>query len=436
MSISLEFFPPNDGNYAKVVGVYKKLSFLEPEFVSVTYGALGNAQNKSFDLISVLNENKIITAAHLTLANKSIDDIEKIVNQLIKKGINKIVALRGDCPNTKYKEHPAGFSSTSEFVNFLFQKGLEVCVSSYPEPHPDSDSFESDLSLLKDKQNAGASKAITQFCFSKDAFAKLIDESSKNGINIEITPGIMPIYNIKNILNMSQRCGINIPENIKNKFGDDENENFKHSIQICHEQLDYLKELGYKSFHFYTLNRYKFIQKLFILHEKIKLIIDKKKIESSDKLSKFINTYLKKLERNLSNFQYNVIIANIHEAYSFFLELTKENQNFSNLKNDYIKFLVSISPVIPHFSSECLSQLNTSQILWPHIDEKFLLEENVNIVVQFNGKKRGIYETKKDISEESLIEEILQNKLFEKYFKGNKIKKHIYINNRLINFII
>ena len=263
MSISLEFFPPNDGNYAKVVGVYKKLSFLEPEFVSVTYGALGNAQNKSFDLISVLNENKIITAAHLTLANKSIDDIEKIVNQLIKKGINKIVALRGDCPNTKYKEHPAGFSSTSEFVNFLFQKGLEVCVSSYPEPHPDSDSFESDLSLLKDKQNAGASKAITQFCFSKDAFAKLIDESSKNGINIEITPGIMPIYNIKNILNMSQRCGIKIPENIKNKFGDDENENFKHSIQICHEQLDYLKELGYKSFHFYTLNRYKFIQKLF-----------------------------------------------------------------------------------------------------------------------------------------------------------------------------
>jgi len=184
------------------------------------------------------------------------------------------------------------------------------------------------------------------------------------------------------------------------------------------------------------LASYKFIQKLFILHEKIKLIIGKKKIESSDKLSKFINLYLKKLERNLSNFQYNVIIANIHEAYSFFSELTKDDQNYSNLKKDYIKFLVSISPVIPHFSSECLSQLNTSQILWPSIDEKFLLEENVNIVVQFNGKKRGIYETKKDISEESLIEEILQNKHFEKYFKGNKIKKHIYVNNRLINFII
>ncbi|EJP73316.1 MAG: methylenetetrahydrofolate reductase (NAD(P)H), partial [SAR86 cluster bacterium SAR86B] len=87
--------------------------------------------------------------------------------------------------------------------------------------------------------------------------------SYKNGINIEITPGIMPIYNIKNILNMSQRCGIKIPDNIKNKFGDDENENFKKSLDVCHEQLDYLTQLGYKSFHFYTLNRYKFIKQLF-----------------------------------------------------------------------------------------------------------------------------------------------------------------------------
>lgn len=263
MSISLEFFPPNDGNFAKVIDAYNNLLFLKPEYVSVTYGALGNAQYKSFDLISVLNENKISTAAHLTLANKSIDDIEKIINQLIKKGINKIVALRGDCPNNNYKEHPAGFSSTAEFVNFLVNRGLEVFVSSYPEPHPDSESFEVDLALLKDKQKAGASKAITQFCFSKDAYSRLLDESYKNGIDIEIIPGIMPIYNIDNILNMSQRCGIKIPQSIKNRFGNSETDNFKQALEICHEQLDYLKELDYKSFHFYTLNRYKFIKQLF-----------------------------------------------------------------------------------------------------------------------------------------------------------------------------
>ena len=86
---------------------------------------------------------------------------------------------------------------------------------------------------------------------------------AKNGIDIEITPGIMPIYNINSILNMSQRCGIKIPNSIANRFGDCESDNFKQELEICHEQLDYLNELGYKSIHFYTLNRYKFIKQLF-----------------------------------------------------------------------------------------------------------------------------------------------------------------------------
>ena len=181
---------------------------------------------------------------------------------------------------------------------------------------------------------------------------------------------------------------------------------------------------------------YKFIQKLFILHEKIRLIIDGEKKEFSEDISKFINQYLKRVERNLNNFQYNVIIANIHEAHTFFTNAIKQNKNHSNLKVDYIKFLTSISPVIPHFSNECLSHLDANDNLWPIIEEKFLVEEKVNIVVQFNGKKRGVFQTNKDISEDKLIEVIIENKLFEKYLKGNKIKKKIYVKNRLINFII
>ena len=263
MNLSLEFFPPNNSDSKKILNVYDQLSFLEPRFVSVTYGALGSDQDKSIDLAAALNNKNIETAAHLTIANKSIKDIEVIVDKFIKKGIKKIVALRGDCPNNNYKEHPGGFLNTSEFVNFLVNRGLEVFVSSYPEHHPDSESFDVDLALLKDKQNAGALKAITQFCFSKDAYAKLLDESSKKDIDIEITPGIMPIYNINNILNMSQRCGIKIPDIIKDRFGENESDNFKQALEICHEQLDYLNELGYKSFHFYTLNRYKFLKQLF-----------------------------------------------------------------------------------------------------------------------------------------------------------------------------
>ena len=136
------------------------------------------------------------------------------------------------------------------------------------------------------------------------------------------------------------------------------------------------------------LASYKFIQKLFLLNEKIKSIICKEKTKDSEEVAKFINQYLNKLERNLSNFHYNVIIANIHEAHSFFTN-SQKRENFSNLLDDYSKFLISITPVIPHLSNECLEQLKINNLNWPSIDEKFLNEEKINIVVQINGKKEG-----------------------------------------------
>tara|TARA_B100001758_G_scaffold247380_1_gene264964 strand:- start:840 stop:3374 length:2535 start_codon:yes stop_codon:yes gene_type:complete len=184
------------------------------------------------------------------------------------------------------------------------------------------------------------------------------------------------------------------------------------------------------------LASYKFIQKLFLLNSKIKNILKKEKVEMSIDLSKFINQYLSKLERNLSNFQYNVIIANIHEAYSYLNELSKKDKNFSNISAEYIKFLISITPVIPHFSSECLDELKVKEYSWPSIDKKFLIEENVPIVVQINGKKRGIIEVEKDINEKNLVQKISVSKTFDKFLKNTKIKKYFYVKNRLINFLI
>ncbi len=184
------------------------------------------------------------------------------------------------------------------------------------------------------------------------------------------------------------------------------------------------------------LAAYKFIQKLFALNEKIKIIKNKDKKEASNQLSKFINQYLNKIEKNLSNFHYNVIIANIHEAHGFLSKIIKKEENFSNLISEYSKFLISISPVLPHLSNECLVQLDINNYTWPNIDEKFLIEENISIVVQFNGKKRGIVTTKKDILEEDLVKEILNSKTFEKFLKENTIKKKFYVKNRLINFLI
>ena len=184
------------------------------------------------------------------------------------------------------------------------------------------------------------------------------------------------------------------------------------------------------------VSAYKFIQKLFLLNSRIGIISNKEKIKSSIKLSKFINQHLNKIEKNLSNFHYNVIIANIYEAYTFFNQIIKREENYENLVSDYSKFLISISPVIPHLSNECLSKLNINNYIWPDIDHKFLVEENISIVVQFNGKKRGIINTKKDILGEDLVKEIIKSKTFDKFLKENTIKKHFYVKNRLINLLI
>ena len=184
------------------------------------------------------------------------------------------------------------------------------------------------------------------------------------------------------------------------------------------------------------ISSYKFIQKLFLLDQKIKTINKKTKKKSSTELSKFINQFLNKIEKNLSNFHYNVIIANIHEAYSHWIKLIKDEENFDNLIIEYSKFLISISPVLPHLTSECLNELNIENLEWPKIDEKYLIEKNVKIVVQFNGKKRGTLDAKKDIQEEDLIKDIVKSRDFDKYLKGKKIKRHVYIKNRLINFLI
>ncbi len=184
------------------------------------------------------------------------------------------------------------------------------------------------------------------------------------------------------------------------------------------------------------LASYKFIQKLFSNHEKIKLISKKHTQNSSIELSKFINQYLNKIERNLSNFHYNVIIANIHEAFSFFAQICKKGENFDNLIKDYSKFLISISPVMPHFANECLEELKIENYNWPKIDPRYLIEENVNIVIQINGKKKGIFKVKKDTAEKAIINEVLKSKNFDKLIKDNKVKKHFYVKNRLINFLI
>ena len=183
---------------------------------------------------------------------------------------------------------------------------------------------------------------------------------------------------------------------------------------------------------------YRFIQKLWSLHYSILEIMkmDVEKI-NNEKIDEFVNFNLSKITQNLENFNYNVIIANLHEINNFFNLIVKDNKNYANLKSNYIKILKIMSPVIPHFASECLEQLGNNLILtWPEIDMKFLNKKEFNIVIQINGKKREIITTKNELSEDELIKIINKNEKVTKHLNNKNIKKTIYVKNKLINLII
>jgi leucyl-tRNA synthetase len=184
---------------------------------------------------------------------------------------------------------------------------------------------------------------------------------------------------------------------------------------------------------------YKFIQKLWSLHNKI---IDELKIgrtkNQDHNLEKLVSKFVNNVEQNLEKFRYNKIVANSHEFHAAISKIDLEKISANNLKNNYYKVLIAMMPVIPHFTSECINELGLFEDLkWPKIDNKNLLEENIKYVVQINGKTRQIIEDKKDVSKEDLIILIKQNEKLNKYIQiDTEIKKIIFVPNKLINIII
>ena len=186
------------------------------------------------------------------------------------------------------------------------------------------------------------------------------------------------------------------------------------------------------------ISAHKFIQKLWTLHLKISEEIFKSNlVDEDDKLTKYTNHFIKKVTDALNNFSYNVIIAYMHELYSFLSNEIKKTYSKKTLTENYHKILVTIMPILPHITNECIKSLNFKQnIKWAKYDEKYLVEEFINIVVQINGKKRGLIKTKADTKENDLLNIVKNEKNIQKYIEGNIIKKKIFIQNKLINIII
>ena len=182
---------------------------------------------------------------------------------------------------------------------------------------------------------------------------------------------------------------------------------------------------------------FKFIQKFWQLNEKILILTQQNKIENNTEIDIFVNQAINKINFALENFRYNVIIAVFHEIYSFFNKLLEKKLNFSNLRDNYKKILIIMMPVVPHIINECLESLSeTKNIKWPEVEKEFLEDKNCNIVVQVNGKKRGIISIEKGLNEELIRDKVTNDEKINKHLSNKKIFKTIYIKDKIINFII
>ena len=184
---------------------------------------------------------------------------------------------------------------------------------------------------------------------------------------------------------------------------------------------------------------YKFIQKLWLLHQKIKEKINLKinSDKESNELSKFTNQLINKVTKNLEKFNYNVIVANFYETYNFMNKKLDQLQNSEDLLINYKKILYLMMPLIPHLASECLEDVqDNNKKKWPKVDEQFLTSNNVNLVIQINGKKRSIINVLKDTEEDKLIKQVKNDLNIKKYLKNKNIIKSIFIKDKLINLII
>ena len=183
---------------------------------------------------------------------------------------------------------------------------------------------------------------------------------------------------------------------------------------------------------------YKFIQKLWILNQKILEQIGKNYSSNlDDSIEKVTNQFIKNVTNNIENFSYNKIIANFHEVYSSLNKIISNKIERKKLIENYKKILIVMSPVIPHFTEECLEMIGENKkIIWPKVIEKFLIEIKKNFVVQINGKTRGIINAEKDITEKDLMTKIDEDPKLKIYVREKEIKNKIFIPGRLINIIV
>jgi methylenetetrahydrofolate reductase (NADPH) len=260
---SFEFFPPKtDEGLVNLRETLAVLSDDEPDFVSVTYGALGSTRDTTIDIVKWIKQDLGIEAmAHFTCVGATVDELRSTLDEIEAAGVDNVLALRGDPPGgqEEWVQTTGGLLYSTELIAMLAEHyGFAVGAAAFPEVHPEAASPDSDIRFLKAKQDAGASFLITQLFFDNEFYFDFVARARDAGITVPIIPGVMPVTNLRNIRRITELCKSEIPEPFERQLEarQDDPQGLQ-DLGVAYATLQCVDLLarGAPGIHFYTLNR-------------------------------------------------------------------------------------------------------------------------------------------------------------------------------------
>lgn len=260
VNVSCELFPPKQGTELEnAIEVVNKIAEVKPSYMSVTYGAGGSTVGYSAALAQSVQANGIPALAHLTCVKADVQGLVDVLTDFKAKGINNILALRGDVPAAMSDAPDGCFAHASELMYFIKSQG-DFCIggAAYPEGHPESGSLAQDIENTKYKVDAGVDFLVTQMFFDNTVLYNYMFRLLSAGINVPVVPGIMPVTNAKQINRICQLSGTKLPANFRamvERFADDPAALQQAGIAYATGQIIDLISNGFENVHIYTMNR-------------------------------------------------------------------------------------------------------------------------------------------------------------------------------------
>ncbi len=268
--ISFEIFPPKtEKGMVNLEKVLEELVVLSPDFITVTYGAMGSTRKRTLEIASIIkNRFGVETACHLTCVGASRDELDRMLERIYEAGIENIVAIRGDTPSASggFEQHADGYKYGYELVRHIRQfeerklncRYFGIAVGGYPEKHTEAPDIDTDIINLKRKIDSGGDVVITQLFFDNRYYFDFVEKAKSHGITAPIVPGLMPILSVNQIERITSMCGASIPAGLKDRLDackDDDERARAVGIAQCIEQSKDLLARGVPGIHFYVLNK-------------------------------------------------------------------------------------------------------------------------------------------------------------------------------------